>query len=110
VTNQAAALTLTNLMEVIREIDEHMAIQHVLALLVVARKPGCSPGDLVTELGTTSASAARIVARLSTWEMPTIKGYGLIEVEMSMADRRRRLLWLTPAGQRLIRKMEEVIR
>lgn len=106
---QLQFLRLTNLMHVIRAVDPHMAIQHVLALLVIARKPGCSPGDLMTELETSSASAARIVARLSTWETPTIKGYGLIEVEMDMADRRRRLLWLTPAGQKLVCKMEEAL-
>lgn len=108
-SNRTALLTLSNMLAEVREIDPYMHVQVLTALVVIARKPGCSPGDLIAEVGTTSASVARIIARLSTWEAKRAKGYGLIHVEMDVEDRRRRMLWLTPAGQKFIKRLEAVL-
>lgn len=96
-------------LDVARTLDPHMPVQYLLALLAISRNPGCSPGDLVVELGTSSASAARIVAALSTWERVGKRGHGLIHITISTADRRRRELWMTPEGQQLIARLEEAL-
>ena len=106
----ATLLKLPLALGVVRETDPGMHVQILLAMLVIARRPGCSPGDLITELDTTSASVARIIARLSTWETKSTKGYGLVEVEMDMDDRRRRLLWPTKQGQKFVKRIEEVLK
>jgi DNA-binding MarR family transcriptional regulator len=92
----------------IRSVDSNITVSHVLVLLTVALSPGCSPGDLIDEIGISSASAARLVVRLSNWEMLAIKGMGLISSEMDPFDRRKRSLHLTAEGQRLISRIREV--
>jgi len=93
----------------VSEIDPHLTLTHLGVLLVISRKPGCNPGDLITELGISSAAAARLVARVSDWENPVVKGLGLVSSEMDPWDRRKRNLFLTPKGQRLINRIEEVL-
>jgi DNA-binding MarR family transcriptional regulator len=95
-------------LEVVREVDPYLTIAHAAVLLIIARNPGCSPSDLITELGLSSAATARVIARLSNWETPLSKGLGLVTSEIDPTDRRKRNLFLTAEGHRLINFIAEV--
>lgn len=108
-SDSSAVVRLSFALEAVAEVDPHLCLSHLAVLLTIARKPGCSPGDLIDELGISSASAARLVARVSDWETPVIKGLGLVRSEMDPYDRRKRNLFLTPEGQRLINRVVEAL-
>lgn len=103
-------MKLERALEVARGVDPVMPSHHLIALLYISRHPGCSQGDLVEHLDTTTASAARICSRLSSWERPRSPGLGLIDVEVDIEDRRRRNLWLTTKGQKVVKRMVEVMK
>lgn len=96
-------------LSIAREIEPSMHIQVLMGLLHIAMHPGCSTGDLMEALSTTSASAARITGRLSTWERPAAPGLGLVNIETDTNDRRLRIITLTPKGRRMVERLEEVL-
>ena len=66
---------------------------HHRALYFIARRPGLSVGQLLGLLGITKQSLGRVLNDLS--------GRALVEQRVGAADRRQRLLTLTPGGAAL---------
>ncbi|WP_156256198.1 MarR family winged helix-turn-helix transcriptional regulator [Sandarakinorhabdus oryzae] len=66
---------------------------HHRALYFIARRPGLSVGELIGLLGITKQSLGRVLTDLT--------GRELVEQRVGVADRRQRLLSLTPSGAAL---------
>jgi DNA-binding MarR family transcriptional regulator len=72
---------------------------HHRAMHFIARDPGLPVGDLLTALGVTKQSLARVLAPLIAQD--------LVRQSVGRSDRRQRLLTLTEAGTALERQMFE---
>ncbi|HEY4214785.1 MAG TPA: MarR family transcriptional regulator [Steroidobacteraceae bacterium] len=70
-------------------------------LWLISSNPGVSQVDVAATLGMDRATMMAIVDRL--------EGRGLVLRKRSAADRRRQELYLTPAGQSLLRKVKKRI-
>ncbi len=99
---QDLAYQMERALQVVRTTDKHLPIQAFSALLVIYTNPGVAQHDLGTRLGTGTSLTARTIARLSEWERLNKKGLHLVRQETDPADRRYRLLYLTPEGERLV--------
>ena len=73
-----------------RAVLEHLAMAGPLTI-----------GEAATHLDRAQSVVSEIVSHL--------EGQGLLERERDPADRRRTLVWLTPAGQRALRRDREVL-
>lgn len=73
--------------------NEGFGRAHHRALYFIARRPGLPVGELLRLLAITKQSLGRVLTELQTT--------GLVEQSIGTADRRQRLLRLTPAGATL---------
>lgn len=88
----------TNAADVIlKELDLGRA--HHRALHFIGRNPGITVSDLLGILRVTKQSLARVLS--------VLVGHGYVSQSPGSADRRQRLLTLTPAGQALERRLFE---
>ncbi len=88
----------TNAADVIlKELDLGRA--HHRALHFIGRNPGITVSDLLGILRITKQSLARVLS--------VLVGHGYVSQSPGSADRRQRLLTLTPAGQALERRLFE---
>lgn len=90
-----------------RGIDQGLARQglgraHHRALYFIAREPDLSVKGLLRILGITKQSLGRVLTELGE--------RGLVETSQGTADRRQRLLRLTPAGAALETELFEALR
>ncbi len=72
---------------------------HHRALHFIGRNPGITVSDLLGILRVTKQSLARVLS--------VLVGHGYVSQSPGSADRRQRLLMLTPAGQALERRLYE---
>lgn len=98
-TAQAVLACVPELMREIRAAMRRAAppgltVPQFRALIFAQRFPGAGVGELAAHLGVTPPTASVAVARLAR--------QGLLRIGDSGADRRRRPLWLSPAGQAVV--------
>jgi DNA-binding MarR family transcriptional regulator len=92
------------LVEEFRKIDPEMPMQVALVFLQIAKKPGVNLRELVATTGLGKSSMSRIVALLSK-EF----GKGLVTYREDLADRRNKVIHLTPDGDRTLRSVLHLI-
>lgn len=113
VTNQRRARGLQQLHEIthlLREkVDPELPAQTLIALLTVARKPGCRVTDVAAEQVMTLSAASRSISNLSSWRSADRPGHGLVEMVENRENRREKLLYLTPSGHHLIAGVLELL-
>lgn len=90
-----------------KSIDDGLAAQglgraHHRALYFIARKPNLTVGELLKFLAITKQSLGRVLSELMT--------RGLIEAKPGIADRRQKLLHLTPSGMTLEAQLFDALR
>lgn len=83
--------------EEFRKIDPELPMQIALIFLLIARKPGTNLKDIVQLTGLGKSSVSRNVALLSV-EF----GKGLVTYREDLADRRNKVIHLTPEGERVV--------
>ena len=88
----------TNAADVILE-ELGLGRAHHRALHFIGRNPGIAVGDLLSLLRITKQSLARVLT--------TLVAQGFVAQSQGRADRRQRLLTLTPSGQALERRLFE---
>jgi len=96
-------------LKVAREIDPYMGIQLVEALLVIAKRPGLTMQELSDETGLAQSSCSRNVAMLSKWHRLGKPGHNMVEAIEDPAERRRKIVFLTPKGIAHVTKMMSVL-
>jgi DNA-binding MarR family transcriptional regulator len=92
------------ILEEFRKIDPELPMQIALIFVLIARKPGISQKELIQLTGLGRSSVSRTVALLSK-EL----GKGFVTMREDPADRRSKVVTLTPEGERLSRSLEHYV-
>lgn len=99
------------LIRIVRSLEPDLNLQLALTLLVVARQPGLSVGELADQIQSPQQTASRYVAILQgRYELPGSDGNSfarnpLLSLEVSKQDPRRRALFLTTHGTKRLNRI-----
>ncbi len=110
-TDMATDAGLGSVLKILREfqkIDPEFPIQYALCLIEIARDEGLSVTTLATRTGLTLSTASRVIGALSKHRQSGTP-YGLIKVNVSATERRRKELFLTARGRAVISGLAEVV-
>jgi DNA-binding MarR family transcriptional regulator len=108
-TKETQMLTrLSQILEKVREEDPQIPVPHVLALLVVASRPGVSQKELGHQLGLSKSASHRVFAKLSPEGVEGRPGLGWL-IYRPGADAREREAFLTPKGDRLLASVRSIM-
>jgi DNA-binding MarR family transcriptional regulator len=112
-SKQATANMLLKLVSLLaEEMDKEMPLTQVLmfAKVAIAGDAGVDQGRLERELQLSSAGASRTAQALSSVHYSKNKpGYGVIDSTFDAKDRRLRALKLTPKGEKLMAKLQQML-
>lgn len=108
-TERTALLRLILILEEFRKVNPEMAIQQALTLLTAASEPGLTVTDLAKKAGLGLASTSRHVEVLGPHRPAKNIGLGLLSDDFHDTDRRRKIIRLTPAGQRTVKSLIDLI-
>jgi DNA-binding MarR family transcriptional regulator len=86
----------------LREIDPYIPAQTIECLLVVAVNPGITMQKLSEQTGLAQSSCSRNVAMLSKYHRLGKEGYDLVEAVDDPRERRRKIIYLTTKGQKVV--------
>ena len=81
--------------------DTHMNVPEIQALLLVALSPGVSQKDLAKRIGIAQSETSRIITKF--------RQYQLVRSEDDPKERRRKIVWLTLKGQRLMEQVRAIL-
>jgi DNA-binding MarR family transcriptional regulator len=101
--------TVIRVLEEFRRFDPDMPIQYALSFLTIAEHEGLSMGDLAQRLGIAQSSASRNIAALSLWHSFGKAGHDLVEAMEDPRERRRKIVSLTQAGNRLVAAIRALV-
>lgn len=110
--NGAVFLKMRTALGILREAtDDEVSVLTTLIILTIADKPGIVGGDLVDLFNAPKATVSRNVMYLLKRRTGAKggAGYNLVDMAEDEADRRRKPLYLTPEGQRLVGRLKEVL-
>jgi DNA-binding MarR family transcriptional regulator len=99
------------LIRTLRSLEPDLNLQLALTLLVVARQPGLSIGELADQIQSPQQTASRYVAILQgRYELPgsdsnSFARNPLLSLEVSKQDPRRRALFLTTHGTKRLNRI-----
>ncbi|OUE44484.1 hypothetical protein BZY95_06355 [Billgrantia desiderata SP1] len=94
----------------IRELHPEIQAQSIHLLLEVAIQPDITMGELIRKTHLSQASCSRNVSLLSDMDRHDRPGLGLVEAREDPAERRRKIVRLTPKGRELIAQLADIIR
>lgn len=94
-----------------RRLSRPMSLSHLLAFLYIAENQGLNVTELADICRTTTATASRTArAMLEEGAMDALPPFfGLVEARPNPRDSKGRVLFLTPAGERLRQEIDELI-
>lgn len=104
-------LKLEKLQTVLQElvkIDPEFPLQWVCVFLEISMNEGCSLKDVAEETGISMSVMSRTIGALSNYRRMG-KPYGLVLVKMAKDDRRRKELYLSAKGKKLIDSLKKKI-
>lgn len=96
-------------MELLRVLDRSVPAQALACLFYIASHDNCHKQALEEDLGLTTASSSRNIARLTSEHYLGKPGMDLITKEVDPIDRKRLTLRLTKRGHDLIRQIESTL-
>lgn len=106
-TNPTA--TLIRAMEEFRKLDAEMPMQQAVVFLHVVLLPGITMKALGEATGLSQSSCSRNVAALSQWHRLGEAGHDLVVATEDPAERRRKVVHLTPKGKRVAASINEIM-
>ena len=96
------------LLQVWQKIDAEFPLQYMLCLIEIAADEGISLSDLANRTQMPLSTVSRIVGALSDHRQKG-KSYGLIRVDISATERRRKELSLSPKGRALVGELGRIV-
>lgn len=96
-------------MEEFRKLDEVMPMQMALCFVVVANNPGISMHELSKKTGLSQASCSRNTAALSEYHRSGKPGHNIVYTEPDPSDSRRKLMFLTAKGERILSTIQRAL-
>jgi DNA-binding MarR family transcriptional regulator len=97
------------LVEEFRNLDGNIPGQAIHCFLEIATQPGIAVKDLAVRTNMAASSASRNVMLLSDTHRSGKPGLGLIEVRQNPNDWRRKSVYLTPEGERLVQSVVAIV-
>lgn len=91
-----------------RELEPEMSIHQAACFMLIAKFEGLSMKELGDKLGIAQSSTSRNVAALSKWHRLNREGLDLVEAKEDPAERRRKIVMLTPKGRALIEALKMI--
>lgn len=99
------------ILEELRKLDAEMQLQTAATFILVAQRDGgITMKELADQLGISQASCSRNVAALSRWHRLNKPGHDLVIATEDPAERRRKIVFLTPKGKRVIKSLTDIIK
>ncbi len=98
---------LTKLQKVLGEltsVDNEFPLQWAIVFLEIAQNEGAALKDIAEETGISMSVMSRTIGALSNYRRMG-KPYGIVVVKQAKDDRRRKELFLSAKGKRLIEKL-----
>lgn len=95
---------LQNVLEVFGEIDPEFPLQWAIVFLEIAQNEGASLKDVAEETGISMSVMSRTIGALSNYRRMG-KPYGIVLVKSAKDDRRRKELFLSAKGRKLLDKL-----
>ncbi|HIB3356465.1 TPA: winged helix-turn-helix transcriptional regulator [Pseudomonas aeruginosa] len=92
-----------------RDFDQEMQMQTAQTFIAVAMQPGITMKELSEKVGISQASCSRNVSALSRVHRLNKPGMDLVVAAEDPMERRRKVVKLTPKGQRLAETLSQVI-
>lgn len=92
-----------------RDFDLEMQMQTAQTFIAVAMQPGITMKELSEKVGISQASCSRNVSALSRTHRLNKPGMDLIVAAEDPMERRRKIVKLTPKGQRLAEALTKLI-
>jgi DNA-binding MarR family transcriptional regulator len=89
-------------------IDPEFPIQWALVFLAIANNEGAALKDIAEETGISMSVMSRTIGALSNARRMG-KPYGIVIVKMAKDDRRRKELFLSAKGKRLLEKLKKAL-
>ena len=102
---------LSRVIEILRkQLNKDLPSQHIAMLLAVAQQPGITMPELCRQLDMPQGTVSRNVKLMSHYfdkagDGQTKKGYGLLETDQAETNRYQLSVFLTPEGERLVKKL-----
>lgn len=100
--NRVSALL--RVLQVLQTIDPEFPLQYAVCLALISQDEGLSLTELAKRAEVSLSTASRIVGALSQYRQSG-QPYNLVVVHIAPEERRRKEIFLSPSGQRV---MEEV--
>lgn len=97
------------LLKELRKLDDDMPIQQAAVFIRVAMMPGITMKQLAEMEGISQSSCSRNVAALSKWHRLNREGLDLVRAMEDPAERRRKIVKLTPKGQRVVETVKRLL-
>ncbi|MGE4313272.1 MAG: winged helix-turn-helix transcriptional regulator [Pseudobdellovibrionaceae bacterium] len=91
-----------------RRIDAEFPMQYAICLLEIARNEGLSLTELAERTNMALSTVSRVVGALSDYRSNG-QPFELITMQISAEERRRKELYLSDRGKKLISALEKVI-
>lgn len=92
--------------EEVRKIEEEMPAQRLSILLIIAmREGGITYKDLQDETGLANSTISRNISAMSKVNRHGKPGTNLVEAIQEDTGYRRKMLYLTPQGKRVVRSL-----
>ena len=93
--------TFINILRELQKIDPEFPLQYAICLSYISLNEGLSMTDLVQRTGLALSTISRIVGALST-QRQMGKPYNLVEVRINENERRKKELYLTAQGRKVM--------
>ncbi len=97
-------IKLQNTLNVLTDIDPEFPIQWAIVFLEIAANEGAALKDIAEETGISMSVMSRTIGALSNARRMG-KPYGIVLVKLAKDDRRRKELYLSAKGKRLLEKL-----
>ena len=107
-TDEAPVYIFMDLLRQLQKIDTEFPLQYALCLAEISVNEGLSLTSLAEKVNLSLSTISRIVGSLSEYRQNG-QPYGLVEIKISVEERRRKELYLTPKGRALIQKISKLL-
>ncbi|MBI1326712.1 MAG: winged helix-turn-helix transcriptional regulator [Alphaproteobacteria bacterium] len=96
------------MLHLFQKIDPEFPLQYAISLAVISQNEGMSLTSLSEKTGLALSTISRIVGALSDYRANG-NPYGLVEIRLSPQERRKKELYLTEKGWKLINSIEALL-
>jgi DNA-binding MarR family transcriptional regulator len=112
VASKGSTIPLNKLLRAVeefRKIDPEMPPQTIETYLWVAMQPGLTMKEIADRVGLSQSAISRNIQALSKWHRLNKPGYDLVTATEDPRERRRKIVTLTPKGERVATSLREII-